>query len=264
MLGARCLVLGAAVSVPGSQFSVRRAASEKRERGGAADGCGPADRLDDVGDFAGAEDGVDLGDLGAKLVTVPFRETARHNQALAGAVFLVPRHLENGVDRLLFGGVDERARIDHEHVRALSVARQLVPGFLRQPQHDLGVHEILRTPEGNQANFQFTNSNLQFPIRSLIPDPRSLSYGYSRYSMRGKRNRFANVLQPADPRDRPLDPHAEPAVGHRAVAAEVEIPLEGLLRQLVLLDPLEQEIEIGQPLAAADDLAVAFRGGRFV
>ncbi len=44
----------------------------------------------------------------------------------------------------------------------------------------------------------------------------------------------------------------------RAEAAEVEIPLERFHRQVVLLDPLHQQIVIVQALAAADDLAVAF------
>jgi hypothetical protein len=48
-------------------------------------------------------------------------------------------------------------------------------------------------------------------------------------------------------------------VRHGAVAAQVEVPLEGLLRQLVLLDALEQQVEVVEALAAADDLAVAFR-----
>ena len=71
-------------------------------------------------------------------------------------------------------------------------------------------------------------------------------------------NRLAHVLEPADPRDDALDAHAEAAVRHRAVAAQIEIPLERFLRQVVLLDPLQQQIEIGEALAAADDLAVAF------
>ena len=41
-----------------------------------------------------------------------------------------------------------------------------------------------------------------------------------------------------------LDAHAEPAMRHRAVAPQVEIPLERFLRQLVLLDALQQQIEI--------------------
>ena len=60
------------------------------------------------------------------------------------------------------------------------------------------------------------------------------------------RNRLAHVLEAADPGDDALDAHAEPAVRHAAVAAQVEVPLEGLLRQLVLLDPLQQQVEVAR------------------
>src|SRR5262245_46456170 len=50
------------------------------------------------------------------------------------------------------------------------------------------------------------------------------------------RNRFAHVLEFADPRDESFDAHSESAVGYRAVASEVEVPLERFLRQVVLAD----------------------------
>src|SRR5207244_4056747 len=50
------------------------------------------------------------------------------------------------------------------------------------------------------------------------------------------RNRFADVFELADPGDDALDAHAETAVRNGAVPAEVEVPLERLLRQVVLLD----------------------------
>src|SRR6185503_12164594 len=71
------------------------------------------------------------------------------------------------------------------------------------------------------------------------------------------RNRLAHVFELADPRYDALDAHAEAAMRHGAVAAQIEIPLEGLLRQVVFLDPLQQQIEIRQTLAAADDFAVS-------
>src|SRR5206468_4024281 len=57
-------------------------------------------------------------------------------------------------------------------------------------------------------------------------------------------NRLAQVIELADPRHHSFDAHPEPAVWHGAVAAQVEIPLEGLLRQLVLLDSLQEQIKI--------------------
>ena len=65
------------------------------------------------------------------------------------------------------------------------------------------------------------------------------------------------MLQPADPADHPLDAHAEAAVGHAAVAAQVEIPLERFLRQVVLLDALHEQLVVVEPFAAADVCALA-------
>ena len=47
---------------------------------------------------------------------------------------------------------------------------------------------------------------------------------------------FADVVEAADPGDDTLDAHAEAAVGDAAVAAQVEVPLEGFLGQLVVID----------------------------
>src|SRR5690349_8725222 len=66
-------------------------------------------------------------------------------------------------------------------------------------------------------------------------------------------------MQAADPRDGALDAQAEAAVRHATVTAQVEVPLERLARQAVLVDALFERGEIVDTLAAADDLAVAFR-----
>src|SRR5690242_19719881 len=46
------------------------------------------------------------------------------------------------------------------------------------------------------------------------------------------RDRLPQVIQLADPRDHALDSHSEAAVRHGSVAAEIEVPLEGVLRQI--------------------------------
>src|SRR5262245_4616719 len=68
---------------------------------------------------------------------------------------------------------------------------------------------------------------------------------------------LADVLAPADPRDRPLEPQTEAGVRDRAVAPEIEVPGEGLLREVLLPDPRPQELEVVLPLAPADQLAGA-------
>ena len=52
----------------------------------------------------------------------------------------------------------------------------------------------------------------------------------------GEGDGFADVVQAADPGYCAFDPHAEAGVGDGAVAAEVEVPLEGSEGQLVPFD----------------------------
>src|ERR1035437_5832466 len=50
----------------------------------------------------------------------------------------------------------------------------------------------------------------------------------------GKGDGLADVVEGADPGDHSFNAHAEAGVGDRAVAAQVEVPLEGFFGQLVL------------------------------
>ena len=62
---------------------------------------------------------------------------------------------------------------------------------------------------------------------------------------------FADVFQAADPGHAALDSHPETAVRDGAVFPQIDVPLEGFPRQVVLLDAL-----------AADDFSVAFAAAR--
>jgi hypothetical protein len=66
------------------------------------------------------------------------------------------------------------------------------------------------------------------------------------------------VVQAADPGYCSFYAHAEAAVGDAAVAAQVEIPLEGFEGKIVVFDTALEELIAVYALAAADDFAVAF------
>src|SRR5690606_25865400 len=61
-----------------------------------------------------------------------------------------------------------------------------------------------------------------------------------------------------DPGDGALQAEAEARVRHRAVAPQVEVPVEGRLGEPVRLDLSPEEVDVGGAFAAADDFAVAF------
>jgi len=48
----------------------------------------------------------------------------------------VLRHIENGIDGLLLGGVDEGASVDNKHIGVFGIPGQFVARFLREPEHD--------------------------------------------------------------------------------------------------------------------------------
>ena len=108
---------------------------------------------DDVIDLAGAEDRIDFGNLRPQFLAVALGKAAGDHQPARPAVRLVLGHLEDGVDRLLLGRVDERTRVHHQHVGLGGLARDLVPGTFGKPQHHLGIDEVLGAAEGNQSNF---------------------------------------------------------------------------------------------------------------
>src|SRR5882672_11971299 len=71
---------------------------------------------------------------------------------------------------------------------------------------------------------------------------------------------LAQVMDARDPGDETFDPHPEAAVRHRAVLADVEVPLKRLDRQAVLLDARQQQVVVVDALAAPDDLSVPLGG----
>src|SRR5689334_17579677 len=68
------------------------------------------------------------------------------------------------------------------------------------------------------------------------------------------------MVEPADPGDGPLDAKAETGMRDGAVPPEIEIPLERLLREIMLPDPPQEQIIVVLTLAPADDLPVPLGG----
>jgi len=116
-----------------------------------------ADCSDNVWYFASSEDGVDFGNFLPELVAVALCKTTGHDEPLTVALRLVPRHLEDRVDRFLLRRVDESAGIDDDDVRTRRIRREVVAGVARKPEHYFRVDEILGTPERDETDFHFCN-----------------------------------------------------------------------------------------------------------
>ena len=72
--------------------------------------------------------------------------------SLPRLAFLCCGHLEDGVDALLLGGVDERARVDDDDVGRLGRVHQRVARGLDLAEHQLGVDLVLRTAERHEVD----------------------------------------------------------------------------------------------------------------
>ena len=107
---------------------------------------------------SGSQHRIHLFDLLGDLLLVPLGKTSCHDQRLARAGFPVLRHLENGVDAFLLGIIDKAARVDDDHIRFRLIVRESVTAAAENPQHRLGIHQILVTSQGNKQYFH-TNIN---------------------------------------------------------------------------------------------------------
>ena len=107
-------------------------------------------------ELARANHCVDLGDVSLDLVPVALHKTAGDDKLLRAAAVcdLVFNHLEDGVDRLLLGGVDERAGVDHEDLGVFGARRELSAAAMQQAHHDLGVDEVLGAAERDKTNLR--------------------------------------------------------------------------------------------------------------
>ena len=146
------------VAVDAGLREVRRGEIRGREDAerrvvGVATWCEASGRKDAL-ELAGADDGVDLRDVGADLVAIALDQAAGDDEAAGAATVgdLVLHHLEDGVDALLLGGVDERAGVDYQDLSVLGLLCELGAVVMKQAHHDLGVDEVLGAAERDEAD----------------------------------------------------------------------------------------------------------------
>ncbi len=117
-------------------------------------GSGEAGGFEDGFEFSGADDGVHLRNVFADLIAVPLHQAAGDDEAcgLAALFALVLDHLEDGVDGLLLGGVDEAAGVDDDDVGVFGVGGEFAAGAVEQAHHDFGVDEVFGAAERDEAD----------------------------------------------------------------------------------------------------------------
>ena len=117
-----------------------------------------------------------------------------------------------------------------------------------------------RRDSSRRASLQLSDNSASTRVssRQTRVSAHNDSYGRRRYSMRGNAMVSRMCSRPQIQATQRSMPMPKPAVRHRAVLAQIDVPVERFPRQLVLFDALQQQIVIVNALAAADDFAVAF------
>src|SRR5664279_4771759 len=117
------------------------------------------------------------------------------------------------------------------------------------------------TWNGSSKTSQFhENRTAVFAIARAQPARMTAGSGTQRPHHARVRNGLAHMRQMADPGHGTLEAHAEAGMGDAAVLADVQVPLVVGAVELVVFDLVQEILEAGCALAAADDFAVAFRG----
>ena len=115
-----------------------------------------------IGIAAGAQHPVHLGQLRADLLTVALGQATRHQQLLQLTCLFQLRQLQDAVDGLALGRLDEAAGVQHCHVGPLRFTRDVVPRSPAQGHHLLGVHQIFGAAQGYKGYFVWHDVSLQY------------------------------------------------------------------------------------------------------
>ncbi len=97
------------------------------------------------------DEAVDLGNVARQLLAEAVHHAAG-DQELADPLALARRHLEDGVDRLALGLVDEGAGVDDHRLGALHVGGDRVPAAGQLAEQDLAVDAVLGAAETDQTD----------------------------------------------------------------------------------------------------------------
>ena len=101
---------------------------------------------------ARAEEVIDLGQLLGELGRDSAATGSRRRPGCLQRRAASCRPAEDGVDRLLFGALDEAAGVDDDDLGRRRVVDQAVAGLVADTEHDLGIDSVFRAAERNEVN----------------------------------------------------------------------------------------------------------------
>ena len=120
----------------------------------------------DAVEFVGADQGVDFGHFCADVAAIAFHQAAGDDQLLGAADLLVLGHLQDGVDRFLFGGIDETAGVDDQDIGLIGMRGEFVAPGDELPHHDFTIDEVFGTAQTDETDFQACVPTLREDLHS--------------------------------------------------------------------------------------------------
>ena len=112
----------------------------------------PAQPVGDVGVVVEPQHGVGLGQAGRQLRAVPLGEATDRDDGPRASGHLEVGGLEQRVDAVLLGLLDEPARVDHDGVGVGRVLDQREPAGRQSPRQLLGVDLVAGAAQGHQRD----------------------------------------------------------------------------------------------------------------
>ena len=119
-----------------------------------------------------AHEHIDLRHELGQFVAITLRHASGDDERLAAVRGLAQRVVfQDGVHRLLLSSVDEGARVDDHRIGLRRIIDDLDPLLEQRAEHDLGVHQVLGTSEGNESHTAGTGGRFFQRSRRLAHRP---------------------------------------------------------------------------------------------
>ena len=111
------------------------------------------DRSYHIGIAARAQHAVHLGQLLPDAVGIPLAEAAGHQQLFQFALPLQLSQLQDMVNGLALGRLNEAAGVEHRHVRPLRLSGDGKAGVPAQSHHLFCIHQVFGAAKGHKGHF---------------------------------------------------------------------------------------------------------------
>ena len=135
--------------------------------GGRCGGPGHSRGRQDTVEFAGPDHRIHFRNVFLNFVAKALDQATGHNQLLGVSPRLQAGHIQNGINRLLLGRVNEGTGIDDDNVSILSLGSQVGACLHQHPHHYFAVNQVLRATQADEGHLLRSFGGSTFPVGQL-------------------------------------------------------------------------------------------------